>query len=421
MYSWITGVSVDGLPADKLADAWKGAWERAQRAWSIHFYAITGPYQVMDDLADLYESVVENASPGEAMRLIQGTIDELVAVDAGMGRLTELAAGSPDVRAAVGANPPTSLETVARLPGGDAFASELRAFLDQHGHLGQGFDDLGLASWGEEPAMLFAEIAKRLMHPVEPAAERAARLGRDADALADSLRARLTYDPEKLAEFERLLTLARQIGRITETHNYWIDRMAQARLRAFSMRVGARLAGEGVVDQGNDVLYLRRGEVADLLRAPADRRALVESRRADHERWRKLKPPAKLGKPSSEEPSGRFGGERFAKEDDAIVRGTGASAGIIRGSARVVLGPEDFERVQPGDIIIAPSSNPSWVPLFAIAGGLVTNTGGVLSHAAVVAREFALPAVVGTGDATTRITDGQNVELDGTTGYVRLL
>jgi pyruvate,water dikinase len=102
------------------------------------------------------------------------------------------------------------------------------------------------------------------------------------------------------------------------------------------------------------------------------------------------------------------------------VRGTGASAGIVRGPARIVLGPDDFDRVQPGDILVAPSSNPSWVGLFAIAAGLVTNTGGVLSHAAVVAREFGLPAVVGTGDATTRIADGQILELDGTTGFVRL-
>jgi pyruvate,water dikinase len=93
----------------------------------------------------------------------------------------------------------------------------------------------------------------------------------------------------------------------------------------------------------------------------------------------------------------------------------------VSGPARIVLGPDDFEGVRPGDIIVAPSSNPSWVPLFAIAGGLVTNTGGVLSHAAVVAREFDLPAVVGTGDATTRIREGQMLELDGTTGYVRLL
>ena len=109
LYSWIADVPVDELPAHQLAEAWEGAWERAQRAWSIHFYAITGPYQVMDDLADLYESVVDKAPPGEAMRLIQGTIDELVAVDAGLGHLTELAAVSPELSAAIAAGPAPDL------------------------------------------------------------------------------------------------------------------------------------------------------------------------------------------------------------------------------------------------------------------------------------------------------------------------
>ena len=421
LYDGIAAIEVEQLTTGALAEAWDVAWERAQRAWAIHFYAITGPYQVMDDLADFYESVVEKPHPGEALKLIQGTIHELVGVDAGLGRLTELAAGSPDVASAVRATPAPALEELAELPGGDAFVSELHSFLAEHGHLGQGFDDLALASWGEEPEMLLAEVAKRLEHPVEPAVTRAARLAHEADALADGVRMRLAGQPEKLAEFERLLGLARQIGPITETHNYWIDRMAQARLRTFVMRVGVRLAEAGVIERPSDVLFLRRAEVPDLLHKPGDRRAVVAARKDEHEHWRRFTPPAKIGKPSDEGPSGRFGGERFAKEDEAIVRGTGASAGVVRGPARIVLGPEDFARVRPGDIIVAPSSNPSWVPLFTIARGLVTNTGGVLSHAAVVAREFALPAVVGTGDATTRIADGQMLELDGTTGYVRLL
>ena len=104
-----------------------------------------------------------------------------------------------------------------------------------------------------------------------------------------------------------------------------------------------------------------------------------------------------------------------------MLRGTGASAGVVTGPARVTLSQDDFGRIEPGDVIVCPSSNPSWVPVFTIAAGLVTNTGGVLSHAAVVAREFGLPAVVGTGDATTRIADGRLVEIDGTTGIVRLL
>ena len=420
LYADIAAIEVDALPAEELAEAWDLAWQRAQRAWAIHFYAITGPYQVMDDLADLYESVIDKPPPGEALKLIQGTIHELVGVDAGLGRLTELAAASTELAGAVAARPAPSLEAIAALPGGEPFVAELHRFLDEHGHLGQGFDDLALASWGEEPGMLLAEVGKRLERTVEPASDRAARLAREADVLADGVRLRLADQPDRLAEFERLLGLARQIGPITETHNYWIDRMVQARLRTFAMRVGARLARGGVIDRAHDVLYLRRAEVPALIRSPEDRRTVVAERKAEHEHWRGVTPPSKIGKPTDEEPSGRFGGKRFAKEDDAIVRGTGASSGVVSGPARIVLGPDDFERVRPGDIIVAPSSNPSWVPLFTIAGGLVTNTGGVLCHAAVVAREFALPAVVGTGDATTRISDGQTVEVNGTTGFVRL-
>ena len=132
-------------------------------------------------------------------------------------------------------------------------------------------------------------------------------------------------------------------------------------------------------------------------------------------------PPRRVGKPAEDGGGDRFDGVRLTSSDPDELRGTGASAGIVRGPARVTLTQADFEAVRPGDIIVCPSSNPSWVPLFAIAGGLITNTGGVLSHAAVVAREFGLPAVVGTGDATTRIADGRLVELDGSSGIVRLL
>ena len=93
----------------------------------------------------------------------------------------------------------------------------------------------------------------------------------------------------------------------------------------------------------------------------------------------------------------------------------------MRGTARVVLTNDQFGQIQPGDIIVCPSSNPSWVPVFAIAGGLVTNTGGVLSHAAVVARELGLPAVVGVADATVHIADGRLIEIDGGRGIIDML
>jgi phosphohistidine swiveling domain-containing protein len=422
LYAGVDGVPVETLTVDELAAAWEPAWERIGRAWRIHFFAITGPYQALNDLADLYESIVSGASPGEGLRLVQGGIAELQEVEAGLEQLGLLAAGQPALHDWLLAAETPNLRDLAALPNGAKLVAAISEFLARHGHLGQGFDDLALPSWGEEPGLLLAELAKRLRQPAANAGDRHARLVAEADALADGVRARLASDPERLGAFEQALAYAREIGPITEAHNYWIDRMAQATLRRFVSRVGARLVELGAIEAPDDIFFLGRGEVPGLLRAPEDWRSVVDQRRDAHARQLAGEPPRYLGQPPDEESSDtRFDAVRTSSSEVGKLQGVGASAGQARGPARVTLSPADFARVQAGDIIVCPSSNPSWVPLFAIAAGLVTNTGGVLSHAAVVAREFGLPAVVGTGDATTRIADGRMVELDGMSGEVRLL
>ena len=419
-YAFLEGIDVDGLPAAELADAWHMAWARIEDAWRIHFIAIRGAYMVAEDLSDLYEQLFPGVPPGEAMALIQGGNDVLQEVESDIEALVDLIAATPAAANRLRESPPPSLDDLtADAP---AVGAAIRDFLDRHGHLGQTFDDFSLPSWADDPTILVTELAKRLADPPERHADRLGRLRAEAAKLRATAAERLADRPEDAAEFERLLGQASEIGPLTEIHNYWIDRMAQARLRGLSMRVGRRLAREGTIADHADVLYLTRAEVAELLHTPADMSAVVATRRADHAHQRTLKPPAKLGRPEPD-----FGiTSRFdvAREDAAAsdeLKGVGASAGVVRGTARVALGTEDFPRIERGDIIVCPSSNPSWVPVFAIAGGLVTNTGGVLAHAAVVAREFGLPAVVGVTGATTLIPDGRTVEIDGTAGTVRLL
>ena len=421
IYGEIAAQPVEAMSGAELAAAWDQVWTRIGRCWSLHFYAIRGPYQVMDDLADLYESIVANAPPGEALTLVGGGVHELHDVERRLEGLAARAAESPALAAQLG-TPGMTIADLAAIADSGMFIADLASLLAEHGHLGQNFDDLTLASWAEEPGLLLTELAKRVAFPVAVRAEeRRRRLAEQADALADRVRAQLAGDPEKLGRFETLLAAARAIGSLTETHNYWIDRMAQASLRRFVVRVGRRLAAADSIADPADIFQLRRDEVAELLRRPQDRRALVKDRAAELAHWAAIRPPRKVGAPSEDGGGDRFDGERFSSTEPDELRGTGASAGIVRGQARLILTQADFGAVQPGDIIVCPSSNPSWVPLFAIAGGLITDTGGVLSHAAVVAREFALPAVVGTGDATIRITDGRLVELDGSGGTVRLL
>lgn len=417
---FVTSIRVDGEALPELAEAWDEAWRRCERAWKIHFYAITGPYQALDDLADVYESVVQGGTAGEALRLIHGRMEELQAVERGMDELARLAALRSEVAAYLrDAHPPTK-EGLASVPAARDFVIAVDAFLTEHGHMGQGFDDLSQASWSDEPERILVEVAKRLEFSSADADARRASVATDGDALAASVRERLADRPEDLERFDRALAHAQEIGPLTEGHNYWIDRRIQAILRRLSMEVGRRLVDADVIADPADVLFLHRAEIPELLRRPSDRRDVIAGRRAEHARQLTITPPGILGMPPADEPAGRFDGERGESTDGESLKGTGASAGKVRGPARVTLSPDDFGRVQPGDVIVCPSSNPSWVPLFAIAAGLVTDTGGVLSHAAVVAREFGLPAVVGTGDATSRIRDGQILELDGTTGDVRL-
>lgn len=418
---WFRGTDIGAAGLATLADLWAEAWQRAERAWQIHFFAIRAPYQVADDLADLYERVVPDASPGQALRLIQGWASELHDVDRSIDGLVELVKADQDLRAAFSDGPP-SIAALSALPGAADFLDALDGFLAQHGHLGGSFDDLAFASWCEDPTIVLGDLARRLSAGGPSSDERREALLAEADAMADDVRARLADDPDELERFEWLLDHARKVGPLTEIHNYWIDRLVQSLVRTFAIRVGARLVDAGVVDDAEDVLYLTRAEVGDLLREPIGRQETIVARRTTHERQKAMIPPRHVGRPP-EEPSepDRFDGARFIPTDDGTLRGTGASGGTYRGTARIVLGPADFGKVGLGDVIVAPSSNPSWLPLFSIAGGLLTNTGGVACHAAVVAREFGLPAVVGLGDATTRIPDGATVELEGTTGYVRIL
>ena len=421
--AWFRGLAVESIPLADLADAWLEAWERGERTWQIHFIAIRGAYQVTDDLSEFYESVMPDAPPGAALRLIQGRFGAIHDAEDALDRLTAMVRAEPTLRAAFEAGQPPTIDQLASMPEARAFVAELRRFLDTHGHLGGSFDDIGFPSWTEDPSMVLGDIGRRLAVDGAPTAEeRRATLLAQADDEADGVRAVLADRPDEHARFEALLDAGRRVGPLTEIHNYWIDRLTQSQIRAFSMRVGARLAGAGVIDRPEDVLYLMRDEVPGLLREPRDQRGMVAERRATHERQKAMRPPATVGAPKAPPTEAdRFDGARFEATDDGTLRGTGASAGIARGAARVMNGPNDFWKLTPGDVIVAPSSNPSWVPLFTVAGGVLCNTGGVLSHAAVVAREVGVPAVVGLGDATTRIPDGALVELDGSTGLVRIL
>ena len=156
----------------------------------------------------------------------------------------------------------------------------------------------------------------------------------------------------------------------------------------------------------------------------------MSDRRAERECVAAIRPPDMLGTPPASPPPekplmkaiGRFGGTPVEQSDEpGVLKGHACSPGKVTGTAKVVMSLAEADKLKPGDIMIAPARMPAWTPLFASIAAVVTDAGGVLSHAAIVAREYNIPAVLGTGRATSEIKDGQQVEVDGDAGVLRVI
>jgi pyruvate,water dikinase len=249
-YRWMADAPIETTPLPALAALWDHAWERMAYLWGLHFMTNAGSYQALNDLADLYESLVPGARPGDAFGLLQGYGTELQRVEHDLYHLAEYARTLPYVtRVFLDNDPQHVLPTLSQVSGGEKFLQEFQAFLQVHGHLGQPFDDLRLPSWSDEPTLVVAELQKRLRHPQDDPDARRRRLLAKANELADQLRTRLRDRSEDLARFEAALSLAREVGPLTEDHNYWLDRMLHAHARRFVLRVGARWVGAGDLEQ----------------------------------------------------------------------------------------------------------------------------------------------------------------------------
>jgi phosphohistidine swiveling domain-containing protein len=218
---------------------------------------------------------------------------------------------------------------------------------------------------------------------------------------------------------------------LTPDHHFYIDQGANARLRVVLVTLGQRLVDEGQLDRADDVLFLKYDELRFLLGEPAaiDGRKIAADRRAEREAAAERQPKDWIGTVTEDQLNfpywvnwgypDRF--YRKASADAAELSGIAGSPGVVEGTARVVRTVAEFDEVSPGDILVCQMTNPAWVVLFTKIAGLVTDTGGTTSHPAVLAREFGIPAVVGTSEATRRISTGDQVRVDGSKGTVQIV
>jgi pyruvate,water dikinase len=218
---------------------------------------------------------------------------------------------------------------------------------------------------------------------------------------------------------------------LTPDHHFYIDQGANAHLRLVLVEVGRKLVDAGRLDQPDDVMFLRYNELRGLIGSAAaiDARAVIASRRLEREAAERIHPRDWVGTVTPTQLAFPYlvnwgYPDRFYQkqsDDERLITGLGASPGVIEGIARVVRTVDEFDDVRDGDILVCQMTNPAWVVLFTKIAGLVTDTGGTTSHPAVLAREFGIPAVIGTSVATHRIVTGDRIKVDGTAGRVEIL
>ncbi len=254
-------------------------------------------------------------------------------------------------------------------------------------------------------------------------------LAADIDAAAREILEGL--QGEALEEMRAANAINLRMAPLTPDHHFYIDQGANAHVRQVLLAIGRKLVAAGALDAPDDVVFFRYNELRVFMGDPKamDGRAIVAKAKAAREKAYTFRPKEWVGTVTATQlafPYLNLWGfpDKFYRKGSTVagqINGIGASPGVVEGVARVVLREDQFDDVRAGDILVCQMTNPAWVVLFTKIVGLVTDAGGTVSHPAVLAREFGIPAVVGTSVGTQQIRNGDRVRINGTTGIVEIL
>jgi pyruvate,water dikinase len=371
-------------------------------------------------LYDLCRKWFKDQNGASASRLLAGT-GELQSAEAGIAlwRLARETTASPDVRGVL-LSPATWKEVRPQLEGsaaGREFLARWDRFMHLHGHHARGEMDMYNPRWREQPDYVLEVV--RNFTKAEGKTNPETDQGRHADE-RERQRAKLLAvlgNPVKRWIFGYVVRQAQLSAAIRENVKDAGIRVI-ADTRAVLLELGQKLAARGVLAEADDIFFLRFSEVEPVVNGKAgfDARGKVAERRAEYERNLALNPPAII--------IGRYDPEKHKPDTvDSTAQeltGLAVSPGIVAGPARVIL-LAGTDQVLPGEILVAPFTDPGWTPYFIPAAGIVMDQGGLLSHGSIVAREYGIPAVVNVGPATKLIKTGQMIQVDGNTGKVSIL
>lgn len=383
--------------------------------WVLHLNGGAGRYMI---LMEILKAMLTRWAPGireDAVSLLSSGNEGVLSTEMGreIWQLSVTLKQTPGLKEIVlGSEPGVALNRLRENEAANDFCGRLDAFLAKHGHRALKEFELSSRRWEEDPAPIIAMVRNYLTIDSDPgAAEQKTQVERDA--LLQGLKSGLPA--WKFRVVSGLNDRIRYLVKMRENSRFY-HIMAFYAVRLKILEAERQLLDKSALKCKDDIFYLLWPEVLDLLHDRlqwADVETLIRERRMRHIRWQKMHPPRVVGIPLSEvdEPADTGG----------KLTGQGASPGIYRGRARVIMDPATNAEIQPGEVLVAPFTDPAWTPLFLTANAAVVEVGSYLSHAGTIAREYGMPCVVDVANCTTRLKSGDLIEVDGTTGTVRLL
>lgn len=394
-----------------------------KRAWQLHFEIVMPRTSLTMELEHLYTQLTGDAQSTYVYELLTGVMNKTLETNRGLWKLAQAAKASPALQTLLLDVPASELkQRLVESPEGRAYLTQLQSFLDEYGYRTAYSHEFIDEIWVENPTHALSIIANYLQKTYDFDEEFNGTI-RERESKAQAVLARMPEGEQKRS-FLTLYQWALDSWGLDEDHHFYIDAMLPAKSRLFFLRVGDLLVQAGALSDRQEIFYLYLDELVGLLQNPAPAAQLIGKRKQEYQENKQKKAVPFYGSP----PSGAendpvqvqiFGTQQATiDEQKQTFSGYAASKGEYTGIVKVVWGPEDFAKVQKGDILVCRTTTPPWTVLFSVVGAVVTDAGGILSHAGTVAREYKLPSVVGTKVATSILQDGDIVTVDGTNGVV---
>ncbi len=422
-------------PVDQLAHAQLLAGVRALFGAACRYYTVvqtTLPAAQVSEIVftRFYDSLIRRKQDPPAVTFLLGSDTVALRAEKSLFDIAEWAKANPPLADYLLQHPSEQLAADLRqatppetLPAeiGRAWRQRFQRHLDEFGRTAYEFD-FAHPTPQETPGPLLDTVKAYLAGSAGSPYERQREMVEKRDQATQAVLARVGQ-PRK-GWFLRLLRWAQEAGPLREDSIFDMG-MAHPLIRRMWAELGRRLAAGGAIGQVEDIYWLEKSEVEAGI-AALERGAplpnFAERIHARSSQWRaalKIDPPVLLPEKSGWSKL-MHGSEAEHTDGKVVLKGVGTSGGTITAPARVLFGPEDFAKLQPGDVLVAVTTTPAWTPLFAMASAVVTDIGGPLSHSSIVAREYGIPAVMAARTATRSIQSGQVVTVDGNAGTVTL-